>query len=316
MQRRNYRFRQLPVRRNKSRCAFRRFKHLAHGKGDGPGFLGAGCAFDDRQAGQAVAAEMRACLAKTAPVGAERGRLESLAHQVTAQGPGTEIDSRRLPDRDPCRFRIQCFQKKRQLVLRMAGVMPDLLPVIGGGTVQPGKHHIPVRQPGDTGDKLARRGEGSGRPCHHDKLLWRITSPCLTTQPDQPVPPVSRVKDAFLFQDRRPAIYENGQQFQNVLPVAREPVGKQFNELFRRCVGIAERIEKPRQRFGKPDRLRRRERGVANPEAGKKPRQPHLAPHRIHGGRKRPAVGRHAQDVRRFLVDIANRVDSRQQART
>ena len=56
--------------------------------------------------------------------------------------------------------------------------------------------------------------------------------------------------------------------------------------------------------------------GDANPEAGKKPRQPHLAPHRIHGGRKRPAVGRHAQDVRRFLVDIANRVDSRQQART
>ena len=242
---------------------------------------------------KAVAAKMWACLAKAAPVGAERGRLESLAHQVAAQGPGTEIDPGRLPDRDIRAGRIKRFQQQRQLVLRMAGHRRDPLPVTGGGTIQPlRKHHMPVRQPGDTGDKLTRRREGSGRPCHHDKLLWRITSPCLATQPDEPVSPVRRVKDTFLGEDRWPAVDENGQQFQNVLPVAREPVGKQFHKLFWRCVGIAERIEKTRQRPGKPDRLRRRERGVANLKPDKKPRQPQSGaapdPWRAEAPRRRP----------------------------
>ena len=47
LQRRNYRLCQLPVRRDEGGGPPRGLEHLAHGEGDGSGFLGAGRTFDD-----------------------------------------------------------------------------------------------------------------------------------------------------------------------------------------------------------------------------------------------------------------------------
>ena len=313
LQRRDHRLGQLPVRRDKRGGPAGGLQHLAHGKRNQGRLIRSCLAIDDRQPGKGVAAKLWMGVAKPPPVGCQARRLEHLAHQIAAAPADIRRASKAGPVGNRFRHHLEVVQEHRQLMLRMARFLAHQPPVVGGAPIETRQHHMTVRQVRHTGDEFAGGGEGACRARDHDQIFRPALAPQAAAQPHQPVAPVSSVDDALFGKNGRPAVDQDGQERQDILPMAGKPVRQKITELFRRGVGIAQRIKKPGQGFGKPHGLWRGWRHIPEAKPPQQPRQPQLAAKRVHRRRHIRRIRGKSQNVGRILLDIANRINPRQQ---
>ena len=219
LQRRDHRLGKLPVRRHQRGCPAGSFQHLAHGKGDDRRLVGPCFTINEGQPVKRVATKLGLGRAKLPPVSRQRRRLEHLAHQRTPPRADLPAAGKIGPVAHRLRRHRQAVEQNRQLVLRMAGFLAHQIPVFRRPPIQPRQHDMPVRQVGNGGDQFTRGGKGTGRSGDHHQLFGRMVAPQPAAQPDKPVAPVGGVDHTLLFKDGRPAVDQDGQQFQYVLPV-------------------------------------------------------------------------------------------------
>ena len=251
--------------------------------------------------------------AKLPPVSCQRRRLEYFAHECTPSRADLCTADKVWPVAHRLGRYLQTAEQDRQLMLRMARFLAHQIPVFHRPAIQPRQHDMPVRQVGNGGDQFTRGSKGAGRSGNHHQLFGRMVAPQPATQPDKPVAPVGGVDHTLLFKNGGPAVDQDGQQFQDVLPVPRKPVGKKLEKKLRRRIRIAEGIKEPAERLGKLHGLWLGRCHVAKAEAAKQARQPQLAAQRVHRRRQVGRVGGKSQQVGRILLDITNRVDPGQQ---
>ena len=156
LQRRNDRLGKLPVGGNQCCSLLWLFQHFAHGKCDYIRLCGAIWGFEHRQPGQRVTAQIRVGAAKLPPVSGQSCRFEGLAHQCAPHRGLRALADRMRPRQHIARHHIKAVQKHRKLVLRVSGIIANMLPVIAGGIVQPRQHHMAVWQVNNTPNQFAR----------------------------------------------------------------------------------------------------------------------------------------------------------------
>ena len=274
----NNRFGKLSVRGYKRRGLFRRFQNLAHGKRNDIRLDRAVWRGNHTQARQRIPPQFRMCAAKLAPVGGQGSRLEYLTHQrLTQQGRLRHV-STMGPWLYITRGQRQTVQQHRQLMLRVAGILTDILPVIRRRGIEARQHDMPVWQGRNTADQFTRGSKGTGGTGDDNQILRRCITPNRAAQAQQPVAPVGGINFAAILENLRPPVDQNGQQCQNILPMGRKPVGKKIAQLCWRGISVAKRIQQPAEGFCQHHRLRRCRRHAAKRKAAQQTRQRQLPP--------------------------------------
>ena len=113
----------------------------------------------------------------------------------------------------------QTVQQPRQLMLRVAGILTDILPVIRRRGIEARQHDMPVWQGRNTADQFTRGSKGTGGAGDDNQILRRCITLNRAAQAQQPVAPVGGINFAAILENLRPPVGQNGQQCQNILPM-------------------------------------------------------------------------------------------------
>ena len=203
-------------------------------------------------------------------------------------------------------------------VLRMGGA--DGLPgLVVGLPVETGEDDHALWQARDDSQQIAGRGHAPGRARSDHGICRRFRLPALRELFQQGVAAGSPVHLAPLRQDRGPAVGDEREEAQHLLPVGRVLLRRQRGQTLRVDPGNLHLVEKAGQRSRQPRGL------VHAPRPGQRRAAWRLAEPLDQSREQQPAFQRRDRvgqrlvglvaDAHLVLVDVAERPDSRQQQR-